>query len=352
MRSAGLALGGSLQNAIVLDETRVLNSEGLRYDNEFVQPQGAGCDRRPVPARPAADRASTRRSSPATRSTTRSRARCLPAPTRGSSSRSIAMTRFRPRSRTGRSSAPLDPRPAAAVPFARRHRRGIADVAHQARSSLPALHRPHASSSPCSCCSRSCCWFAAERVVARSSRRCANRAGDRLLADGRHGGCYAIVSRMAHAAAARRDQRASAASQRSVGQPIRQFEQGRRNALLSALMRLALVCARPRWPPLVTRTRISSKSTSVARQSATRKSGARWRSVAAMAPHRPASSSSAVAAVAGHPHALGERSRRVLAQQLRQRDLRDGVAPVQSANCASGLEHAGERTGISGDDVD
>jgi len=31
MRAAGLALGGSLQNAIVLDETRVLNSEGLRY---------------------------------------------------------------------------------------------------------------------------------------------------------------------------------------------------------------------------------------------------------------------------------------------------------------------------------
>lgn len=37
MRSAGLALGGSLQNAIVLDETRVLNSEGLRYENEFVK---------------------------------------------------------------------------------------------------------------------------------------------------------------------------------------------------------------------------------------------------------------------------------------------------------------------------
>ena len=35
MRAAGLALGGSLQNAIVLDDTRVLNSEGLRYDNEF-----------------------------------------------------------------------------------------------------------------------------------------------------------------------------------------------------------------------------------------------------------------------------------------------------------------------------
>ncbi len=37
MRAAGLALGGSLQNAIVLDETRILNTEGLRYDNEFVK---------------------------------------------------------------------------------------------------------------------------------------------------------------------------------------------------------------------------------------------------------------------------------------------------------------------------
>ena len=37
MRAAGLGLGGSLQNAIVLDEHRILNSEGLRYDNEFVK---------------------------------------------------------------------------------------------------------------------------------------------------------------------------------------------------------------------------------------------------------------------------------------------------------------------------
>ena len=37
MREAGLGLGGSLQNAIVLDEYRILNSEGLRYDNEFVK---------------------------------------------------------------------------------------------------------------------------------------------------------------------------------------------------------------------------------------------------------------------------------------------------------------------------
>ena len=37
MRSQGLALGGSLGNAIVMDEYRVLNSDGLRYDDEFVK---------------------------------------------------------------------------------------------------------------------------------------------------------------------------------------------------------------------------------------------------------------------------------------------------------------------------
>jgi len=31
MRSQGLALGGSLDNAIVMDEYRVLNTDGLRY---------------------------------------------------------------------------------------------------------------------------------------------------------------------------------------------------------------------------------------------------------------------------------------------------------------------------------
>lgn len=37
MRSHGLALGGSLDNAIVMDEYRVLNSDGLRYADEFVK---------------------------------------------------------------------------------------------------------------------------------------------------------------------------------------------------------------------------------------------------------------------------------------------------------------------------
>jgi UDP-3-O-[3-hydroxymyristoyl] N-acetylglucosamine deacetylase len=37
LRSNGLARGGSLDNAIVLDEYRVLNEDGLRYDDEFVK---------------------------------------------------------------------------------------------------------------------------------------------------------------------------------------------------------------------------------------------------------------------------------------------------------------------------
>jgi len=37
MRSQGLALGGSLDNAIVMDEYRILNSDGLRYQDEFVK---------------------------------------------------------------------------------------------------------------------------------------------------------------------------------------------------------------------------------------------------------------------------------------------------------------------------
>jgi UDP-3-O-[3-hydroxymyristoyl] N-acetylglucosamine deacetylase len=37
LRGAGLALGGSLDNAIVLDEYRVLNADGLRYGDEFVK---------------------------------------------------------------------------------------------------------------------------------------------------------------------------------------------------------------------------------------------------------------------------------------------------------------------------
>ena len=37
MRSRGLSLGGSMDNAIVVDDNRVLNEGGLRYDDEFVK---------------------------------------------------------------------------------------------------------------------------------------------------------------------------------------------------------------------------------------------------------------------------------------------------------------------------
>ncbi len=37
LRSRGLALGGSLDNAIVVDDERVVNKGGLRFENEFVR---------------------------------------------------------------------------------------------------------------------------------------------------------------------------------------------------------------------------------------------------------------------------------------------------------------------------
>lgn len=37
LQSQGLALGGSLDNAVVVDDFRVMNENGLRYDDEFVR---------------------------------------------------------------------------------------------------------------------------------------------------------------------------------------------------------------------------------------------------------------------------------------------------------------------------
>ncbi|MCB1531768.1 MAG: UDP-3-O-[3-hydroxymyristoyl] N-acetylglucosamine deacetylase, partial [Alphaproteobacteria bacterium] len=37
MRSQGLALGGSLDNAIVLDQHSVMNEDGLRHEDEFIR---------------------------------------------------------------------------------------------------------------------------------------------------------------------------------------------------------------------------------------------------------------------------------------------------------------------------
>jgi UDP-3-O-[3-hydroxymyristoyl] N-acetylglucosamine deacetylase len=37
MRARGLTLGGNMDNAIVVDDSRVLNADGLRYDDEFAK---------------------------------------------------------------------------------------------------------------------------------------------------------------------------------------------------------------------------------------------------------------------------------------------------------------------------
>jgi UDP-3-O-[3-hydroxymyristoyl] N-acetylglucosamine deacetylase len=37
LREVGLALGGGLENAVVLDEYRVLNAGGLRFADEFIR---------------------------------------------------------------------------------------------------------------------------------------------------------------------------------------------------------------------------------------------------------------------------------------------------------------------------
>ncbi len=43
LHKKGLALGGSLDNAIVLDEERVLNPDGLRFKNEFIRHKILDC---------------------------------------------------------------------------------------------------------------------------------------------------------------------------------------------------------------------------------------------------------------------------------------------------------------------
>jgi len=43
LRSMGLALGGSLENAIVVGKDAILNEDGLRYDDEFVRHKALDC---------------------------------------------------------------------------------------------------------------------------------------------------------------------------------------------------------------------------------------------------------------------------------------------------------------------
>ncbi|MBT5941990.1 MAG: UDP-3-O-[3-hydroxymyristoyl] N-acetylglucosamine deacetylase, partial [Rhodospirillaceae bacterium] len=37
LQAAGLGLGGSLDNAVIVEDDKVLNEDGLRYDDEFVR---------------------------------------------------------------------------------------------------------------------------------------------------------------------------------------------------------------------------------------------------------------------------------------------------------------------------
>jgi UDP-3-O-[3-hydroxymyristoyl] N-acetylglucosamine deacetylase len=43
MKRYGLAQGGSLENAIVIDQSKVINQEGLRYEDEFVRHKLLDC---------------------------------------------------------------------------------------------------------------------------------------------------------------------------------------------------------------------------------------------------------------------------------------------------------------------
>lgn len=43
MRAAGLARGGSLENAVVIDGDRIVNEDGLRFEDEFVRHKALDC---------------------------------------------------------------------------------------------------------------------------------------------------------------------------------------------------------------------------------------------------------------------------------------------------------------------
>jgi len=43
MRAAGLGRGGSLENAVVIDGDKVMNTDGLRFEDEFVRHKALDC---------------------------------------------------------------------------------------------------------------------------------------------------------------------------------------------------------------------------------------------------------------------------------------------------------------------
>ena len=98
LREDGLALGGSLDNAVVLDEYRVLNADGLRFADEFIHHKMLDAiGDLYLLGRPLLGALSAR-TSPATRSTTSCCARSRPTPRPGKWSPSSAPKRPRPAS--------------------------------------------------------------------------------------------------------------------------------------------------------------------------------------------------------------------------------------------------------------
>src|SRR5947199_7816161 len=102
LRSRNLALGGSLDNAIVLDDFRVLNEDGLRYEDEFVKHKildAIGI----CTCSATASSANSAATNPGTRSTTSCCAHCWRTPRPGKKSCSSATrTRRSPTSRPPR----------------------------------------------------------------------------------------------------------------------------------------------------------------------------------------------------------------------------------------------------------
>ena len=96
MRSRGLALGGSMDNAVVVDEFKVLNSEGLRYDDEFVKHKILDAIGDLRPRRPSAAGGVQRLQVGPRAEQPAACARCSPTAARGRSSPSRTRRRRRP----------------------------------------------------------------------------------------------------------------------------------------------------------------------------------------------------------------------------------------------------------------
>ena len=340
MRSAGLALGGSLQNAIVLDETRVLNTRGPALRQRVRQAQGARRDRRPVPAGPSADRAVH---GVQVRPRAQQRAGARAARARRTRSRLVDVRRpmttvpsgvpgLEPVGLGARRAGPTamvlvrlllflalaaDRRRRCCCSVIKRDRRYLRFIGHVVKFTRARAARDPAAGSP-----RSGCWR-------RSSRRSCS-AGDRL-APTRHA---VVMPRHRCSAAARA---ARPAGQRGLQRAVRQPVAPSSNS--GVAMRCYpidangfLSCA-PRSPRNLHANPYFSK---VARLRAEAPRAGRARAgarVAATAPARAASSSTPSRASVTRTRSASGRGR-CRRNDVRQRELLADGARVQAANCA------------------